>query len=630
MRFRCDGRRRSPRGKWIAKWSGKWCGKPTRTPLALSFEILVQTPTPLQRALQDAQSGRIDAAIASVRTLLRIQPKNADALQMLGLFLTQVGQPQQAIAQLERAVAIAPNIAGYRNNLGNALMGSGRNKDAVDQFRAAVRLDATYARAYLGLALALLSLKDSDAAVDACRRGLELRQDWPEMSACAAAALEAGDRMPESVDWLRNAIARSGASEQLLSKFAFALNYLSVDPEELADAHRAYRDQPRRLVANPAATDPNPDRPLRIGIMSGDLREHSVGYFAHPIFQSKRDGDAIVVFATTPPDLNSAMGKRFRAMADAWIECSMLSDDALDRTIREQRIDVLVELSAHTKGGRLPALDRKPAPVIVSAIGYPNTTGHPQVDWRVVDAITDPPGTDDRCTERLLRLDPCFLCYEPNLDACEPVMPAENAPVTFGSFNLTSKVGDETIRLWSAVMAAVPDSRLLLKSKSIADPSTRRRVLERIAAGGIDPARIEALGYTETPADHLALYGRVHVALDSTPYNGTTTTCEALWMGVPVVVLEGDRHSARVGMSLLRAAGRAEWIARNSSEFVAIAAGLAQDRARLCDWRTNARAVLRDSTLLDASGYGARFHAALRYAWTDYCSTRANAARTDS
>jgi predicted O-linked N-acetylglucosamine transferase (SPINDLY family) len=202
--------------------------------------------------------------------------------------------------------------------------------------------------------------------------------------------------------------------------------------------------------------------------------------------------------------------------------------------------------------------------------------------------------------------------------------------VTFGSFNLTSKVGDETIRLWSAVMAAVPDSRLLLKSKSIADPSTRRRVLERIAAGGIDPARIEALGYTETPADHLALYGRVHVALDSTPYNGTTTTCEALWMGVPVVVLEGDRHGARVGTSLLRAAGRAEWIARNSSEFVAIAAGLAQDRARLCDWRTNARAVLRDSTLLDASGYGARFHAALRYAWTDYCSTRANAARTDS
>ena len=364
--------------------------------------------------------------------------------------------------------------------------------------------------------------------------------------------------------------------------------------------------------------------------MSGDLREHSVGYFAHPIFQRKRNGDAIVVFATTPPDLNSAMGKRFRAMADAWIECSMLSDDALDRTIREQRIDVLVELSGHTKGGRLPALDRKPAPVIVSAIGYPNTTGHPQVDWRVVDAITDPPGTDDRCTERLLRLDPCFLCYEPNLDACEPVMPAENAPVTFGSFNLTSKVGDETIRLWSAVMAAVPDSRLLLKSKSIADPSTRRRVLERIAAGGIDPARIEALGYTETPADHLALYGRVHVALDSTPYNGTTTTCEALWMGVPVVVLEGDRHGARVGTSLLRAAGRAEWIARNSSEFVAIAAGLAQDRARLCDWRTNARAVLRDSTLLDASGYGARFHAALRYAWTDYCSTRANAARTDS
>jgi len=589
----------------------------------------MQPTSPLQRALQDAQSGRIDAAIASVRTLLRIQPKNADALQMLGLFLTQVGQPQQAVAQLERAVAIAPNIAGYRNNLGNALMGAGRAKEAADHFRAAVRLDSAYARAYLGLALALVSLKDSDGAVDACRRGLTLRPDWPEMTSCAAAAFEAGDRMQESVDALRDGLARAGANEQLLSRLAFALNYLSVTPDELADAHRAYRDRVQRPAPTPATTDPNPDRPLRIGILSGDLREHSVGYFAEPIFRAKRAGDAIVVFATTPPETGSAMAKRFHAMSDAWVECAMLSDEALDRAIREQRIDVLVELSGHTKGGRLPTLDRKPAPVIVSAIGYPNTTGHPQVDWRVVDSITDPSGSEDRCTERLLRVDPCFLCYAPGEGASDPVMPPEDAPITFGSFNLTSKVGDETIRLWSAVMAAVPGSRLLIKSKSIADPSTRQRVLERVAAGGIDPARIETLAYTATPADHLALYGRVHAALDTTPYNGTTTTCEALWMGVPVVTLEGDRHAARVGASLLHAAGRPEWIARTRDEYVAIAAGLAQDRARLSEWRTGARAALRGSTLLDASGYGARFHAALRHGWIDYCTRRTNAEHRD-
>ncbi|MBM4099449.1 MAG: tetratricopeptide repeat protein [Planctomycetes bacterium] len=573
----------------------------------------------LQRALQDAQSGRLDAAIAAVRTVVRVQPRNADALQMLGLLLAQSGQHGQAVVQLERAVSIAPQVAGYRNNLGNALMGAGRARDAAAQFRAAVEVDPSYARAFLGLGLALAEVHDSDGAVEACRRGLALRPTWPELALCAASALEAADRLPEAIDWLRSAVASSPAHEQLRGRLAFALNYAALPAVELAAEHRAYRDRISRAQMQPPDRPRDPARPIRIGVLSGDLRTHSVGFFAEPIYRTKLPGDALVSFSSSAPAPHDAVQARFREMSDAWVEAAMLSDDALDRAVREQGIDVLVELSGHTRGGRLAALDRKPAPVIVTAIGYPNTTGHPAVDWRIVDTVTDPAGAEDLCTERLLRIDPCFLCYVPSADAGQPSMPPADGPVTFGSFNLTSKVTDATIALWAAALDAVPGSRLLVKSKSIADPSTRERVQRRLASGGIAPERLETVAYTAGAAEHFALYGRVHVALDTTPYNGTTTTCEALWMGVPVVTLEGDRHAARVGASLLRAAGKPGWIARTPAEFASIAAGLARDREGLVAWRAGARGALRASSLLDVDAYGARFHGALRDAWAAWC-----------
>ncbi len=582
----------------------------------------------LQRALQDARSGKLDAAIATVRALLRVQSKNADAMQILGLLLTQCGQSAQAVVQLERAVALEPRSAAYRNNLGNALAGMGKHREAAAQFEQAIAAEPSYFRAFLGLALARMVLLDSAAAAEACRRGLAIRPDWPEMIACAAAAFEAADQLDEALACVQQALSRDRSNPILRAKLAFLLNYPARDRDTVFAAHRAYHDEIVRAAQDPPRLDADPDRPLRIGILSGDLRTHSVGYFAEAIFRTRRADDVLVAFSTLPTGSSDSMRARFQSLASAWVECPILDDDGLDAAIRAQKIDVLVELSGHTQGGRLPALDRKPAPVIVSAIGYPNTTGHPAVDWRIVDSITDPEGSDALATERLLRIDPCFLCYEPPDAAPEPATPAVDTPITFGSFNLTAKVGPETIGLWRGALDAVPGARLLVKSKSIADEATRRSVLSRLEAAGIDPARVETLAYTATKDDHFALYRRMHVALDSTPYNGTTTTCEALWMGVPVVTMEGDRHAARVGASLLRAAGCGEWVARSPAEFADIAASLAQDRARLAEFRRTARVRLRESALLDTASYGARFHAALRGVWRDWCARQAaNAAR---
>jgi predicted O-linked N-acetylglucosamine transferase (SPINDLY family) len=314
------------------------------------------------------------------------------------------------------------------------------------------------------------------------------------------------------------------------------------------------------------------------------------------------------------------MEARFRGHFSQWIEAAIMDDAALDRAIRDARIDILIELSGHTAGGRLTALSRKPAPLIVTTIGYPNSSGHPAVDLRIVDSTTDPSGSETLATERLLRLDPCFLCYRPPADASEPVLPAADAPITFGSFNLSTKVSQETLRLWASVLRAVPGARLLVKSKSLGGDAARRHFLERLAARGIATDRVEIVGYTKGVAEHLALYGRVHVALDTTPYNGTTTTCEALWMGVPVVTLCGDRHASRVGASLLGAAGLGDLVARNADEFAEIAVRLATDRPRLADLRCTLRARLRSSPLTDAESYSARFHALLREAWRARCT----------
>lgn len=574
----------------------------------------------LQRALQDARSGKLDSAIASVRALLRVQPKNTDAMQMLGLLLTQCGQSALAVVQLERAVALEPRSASYRNNLGNALSGLGRYADAAAQYEEAIASDPSYFRAFLGLARARTAMLDSAAAADACRRGLAIRPDWPEMISCAASAFESADQLDSALDLVRGALAKEPGHAMLRAKLALLLNYPGCDRATVFAAHRAYRDEIGRAAQDPPRPDAKADRPLRIGILSGDLRTHSVGYFAEAILRTQCAGDELVVFSTLPTAQSDSMRVRFQSLATEWIECSVLDDEGLDAAIRAQRIDVLVELSGHTRGGRLTALDRKPAPVIVSAIGYPNTTGHPAVDWRIVDSITDPEGSEAFATERLLRIDPCFLCYGPPDEAPIPEMPPEGTPMTFGSFNLTAKVSPETIRLWRGVLDAVPGSRLLVKSKSIADETTRRSVLARLGAGGIDPERIETLGYAATKAGHFGLYGRMHVALDTTPYNGTTTTCEALWMGVPVVTIEGDRHAARVGTSLLRAAGCDTWIARSPEHFVEIAISLSNDLAGLAEFRRSARARLRASALLDAGAYGARFHAALRGAWREWCA----------
>lgn len=573
----------------------------------------------LESAIGASRSGRIDAALASARAMVKARPKDLEARLTLAFLLHQAGEHDQAIHHMERVVAARPDDPQARNNLANVLMAVGRWSDAVAQFRRATDMSPGYRPAWNGLCVALLHGGDAAGAIEASSRARRLHEPWPELALSRTNALGLADRVEDAVAELRDACAAFPGHAVLRGTLLLALNSIGEDPEAVAREHRAYAS----CVAarqEPPARDPSPERPLRVGILSSDLRTHSVAYFVRAVIEHRPADAAVVAISTSIRNHSEPMTAALRARCDEWIDAGELDDAALDRRIRELGIDVLVELHGHTGGNRLAALDRKPAPVILTAIGYPNTTGHPSIDARIVDSITDPPGTDHRCTERLLRLDPCFLCYAPPEDAPDPSMPGPGSPITFGSFNETKKVRAESVALWAGALRELPDSRLVIKARSAAEPTVRASLLDRFASAGIDPARVEILPFAADTRSHLAMYSRVHVGLDPTPYNGTTTTCEALWMGVPVVTLTGDRHASRVGTTLLHAIGKAEWCAADPEEFTRIAVGLARDPERLGSLRAGLRDALRRSPLVDGPSYGRRFHAAIRECWREWCA----------
>ena len=562
------------------------------------------------RAMHDADHGRLNEALAAVRMRHRMKPKDPEVTELLGLLLFRAGETDQAIHFLQRGVELLPTEPIHRHNLANVLDRVGRTQEAVRQWHEAIQLQPDLALAWMGLATAYQGLEDSDRAIEAGERGLACAPDWLDLVRNHGNSLARAGRVDDAIALLRSHLARQPDAAELRSNLLMFLHYRGLDPASMLAEHRAFG---AALPApTPPARVPLPGRKLRIGVLSSDLRGHSVASFAEALLRHAPADTELVAFSTSPLGQADHVTATLKSRFLRWLNVAGLEPTALDQCIRDERIDVLVELNGHTAGGRLPALARKPAPVIVTAIGYPDTTGLPAIDARVVDSITDPPGSEQRCTERLLRIDPCFLCYSPATDAPEPRMPDASAPITFGSFNNHQKISPQTMDVWAATLLAVPGSRLLLKSPGTADPAVRERLLQGLERAGVARDRVECVAFAKDRAEHLRLYDRVHVALDTMPYNGTTTTCEALWMGVPVITTLGDHHAARVSASLLHAAGHPDFVGKDAAEFVRLASDLARDTARLASLRSGLRAELLRSPLLDATAYASRLHAALR------------------
>lgn len=519
--------------------------------------------------------GRLREAVACFTQGLERHPGEAVLETNVGALLFQLGETDAARAHLERAVLSNPGLVDARHNLGAVLQDAGEVALAETCYQRALEIDPTHPGALSNFG------------------SLELARGRVDMAlARFDAALESD---PNN---------REAASNNLL-----ALNYLSSPtPAAVTDLHKAWGAQ-FSAAEKPLPARLKKDRP-RIGFLSPDLWNHPVASFVEPLLRSV-DQNLFDLRIYNDRATGDAVTDRLRALPLGWTDVAGWPGDALVSQIRADAIDVLVELSGHTALNRLVDLAARAATVQMTMIGYPNTTGLPTMDYRITDIIADPEGdADARHSETLIRLAGGFLCWRPPDNAATPAASIDR-PITFGSFNALPKLSGQTITAWAAILNAVPDSRLVLKSRALSDPETRSRILRAFSAHRVGAHRLEMVAWLPATQDHLAFYSEIDVALDPFPYNGTTTTMEALWMGVPVVSVIGDRHAGRVGASILTHAGLSDDLAPDIVAYVNHAIRLANSPELLAQRRMELRPKLSASPLLD----GERYARAMESAW---------------
>ena len=609
----------------------------------------------MQTARQLCDAGRLADAQNVCHQLLAQHPRHAPALYLLGVIANQLGKNVQAIEFVEQAIRINDRIPQYHYAMGTFLSELGRPVDAIAAYRKAVELKPDFLQAYTNLSYSLRQNRQMDEAIHAAKMAVQIQPTALFPLINLGTALYSARRLTEAIDVLRqtihlhpdsalahnnlgNALKDQGQLDEAIKSFRLALQLDPAQPRVHSnllhslhflpdfDGPRIYQEalawaaQHATPVAGdirPHENDPSPHRKLKIGYVSPDFREHSVARFVLPLISHHdRSSFEIHCFSNVlSPDETTA---RFRAMVDGWHDVGGLSDAQLSELIRRQKIDILVDLAGHTAGNRMMAFARKPAPIQVAWLGYPGTTGLGTVDYRLTDANADLPGlTDSLHTERLIRLPQTAWCYEPHT---ELVLAGrsdrdENHPIVFGSFNNIAKVNTFVLNQWAAILKRVPNSRLLLKASSLSSPFVQDRLRKALQAANVSPDRLDLRDATATPPEHLATYNQIDIALDTFPYTGVTTTCEALWMGVPVVTLAGQTHVTRVGTSLLTNLGLPELIAPNPDQFIQIATALALDRPRLRELHSTLRRRMEGSPLMDASSFARNVETAYHEIW---------------
>ena len=578
----------------------------------------------LRSAIDHHRVGSLRKAGALYRQILRQNPRHADALHLLGVIACQSGSYGIAVGFIRQAIAIKHHFPKAYCNLGNALMVQGHWDEAVAAYGKAIALKPDYSLAHGCLGGVLGKMGRLDEAVAACREAIALEPGHPDAYVNLGTALMERGQLDESIAAYRQALAHKPDYAEAHSSLILALHFHSG-----SDARAIAREQRRwnrrhaepllgRIPLHPNSRDP--ERRLRVGYVSPDFRDHVVGWQILPLLREhNRRKFHITGYANVAqPD---AMTERLRACTHRWRDISAMSDAEAAQQVRSDRIDILVDLALHTAGNRLLLFARKPAPIQVTFAGYPGTTGLPTIDYRLTDPYLDPPELsprDDSYPERPMHLPHSFWTYESDADDDLPVnaLPAlASGSVTYGCLGNFCKVSEQVLRLWSRVIRAVPGSRLLLLTP---EGEARRRTLAALRRHRVSASRVEFVG-RQPWLDYLRTYHRIDVALDTLPYNGHVTSLDALWMGVPVVTLMGERAVSRAGWSHLSNLGLENLACRSEGQFVQVALGLVKNLPRLSALRSSLRERMRSSPLMDAPRFARDVEAACRRMWRRRC-----------
>ncbi len=606
--------------------------------------------------LMALRAGRIAEARQWIEQAIATAPADAIYRNNLGLILHDLGECEPAIASFEQALQLDPNFVNVFFNAGNTRLKQERFDDAAVCFQRFLAHQPDDERTYVLLGAALSGLGDHagvvavyqeavrrlpgsaplwnhlgnalnlqaqvEAAALAYRKAIECAPDIAQPWNNLGQTLWEAGLLDEALDCTRRSVALDPSLAGVHSNIIFMLQMApGVGRETIAGECQRWwcqHGESLRPSTPPSVHDRAPDRRLRVGYVSPDLRDHPVARHLLPVLRAHDPAQVEVVCYSDafPADTTTA---RLRECVSLWRDTASWSDDRLAAQVRDDRIDLLVDLALHTAGNRLPVFARQPAPVQASFAGYPGATGLETIAWRVTDRFLDPPGTvAEPEFGQEFRLPDSFWLFDP-LDDTPMVseLPAASAKgVVFGCLSRFSKVNDPVLHLWTELLRSLPEARLLLLCP---EGAARSRVLAHFAAGGIGSSRIEFTGKLSR-ADYLTLYRRIDIALDPFPYNGHMTTCDALWMGVPVVSLAGETPVSRGGLSLLTNAGLPELVAFKAEEYLRIARELAGDLPHLAALRAGLRTRLQASPLMDAARFTRGLENAFRTMWREWCA----------
>jgi protein O-GlcNAc transferase len=607
--------------------------------------------------LVEVDTGRKDEGFANLRRVIALQPNIPHYHANLGARLLEQREAVEALACLDRAIKLQPETASHHYNRGNALLQLQRWTDALAAYRRSLDLqpDNQACELQLGLALhaagqaqaavahyqdmlhrrpadlsaatnlgaMLQSECDLDGAAEAFRHALRIEpNNTIPLNNLAVIHKELGETGP-AIQLLRRCVELQPDSKEIRSNLILIMHYDPATTDgAIAEQHAEWN---RRHVSatTPHANPPTPARKLRIGFISPDLRDHVVGRALLPsLSRHDRSQFEIFCYAGAHPD---AFGQKFREHADGWRETTGWPADLFARRIREDQIDILVDLSLHTSDNRLDVFALKPAPVQVSWLGYPESSGLSTMEYRLTDAHLEPPAGNRiaDANEKPWMIPDCWTCYEPpaGFPEVNDLPSAKGRAFTFGSLNNSCKINDEVLGAWARILRARPDARLLLLAKQ---GSHRRRFTEALTKLGVGPEQLRFADYLPSTPDLaqgalLARYHEIDLALDTFPYGGMTTTLDALWMGVPVVSLIGSRNLGRAGLSLLSNVGLQRFAADSVDAYVDLAVRTAQDPAGLARLRSELRGRMQASPLLDAEGFTRKVESAFRGMWHEWC-----------